>query len=405
VATDLAALSSVARWTMVWKEVSRRADVPKLIDEFARTLWEELDYRAEADNAERFQRLFADDNGVYVPDIYRQYSADRVLTMEDVTSIKITDFDAIDAAGIDRRAVARNLLDVYLRMIFDFGFFHADPHPGNLFVYPLSQDAHEEDAGEQKSQATRPFYIVFVDFGMVGHITDQVKSGLREALIAVGTRDSKRVLRAYQMLGVLLPSADLSRIEEAQAEAFDYAWGKSTTELMQMSRRDMHDFALKYRDVLYRMPFQVPQDFIYLARAVGMLSGMCSALDPDFNPWEPIAGYAQKLIVQEASRSPEWLVQELLSVGQVALSLPRQTQDVLSQLQQGKLAVQVGPTDGLERDIRRLESAIVGVTRALVFASLLGAATWLFTSGQVLLGEIGYGMAAVAWLALVLRRR
>jgi predicted unusual protein kinase regulating ubiquinone biosynthesis (AarF/ABC1/UbiB family) len=325
--------------------------------------------------------------------------------MEDVTSIKITDFDAIDAAGIDRRAVARNLLDVYLRMIFDFGFFHADPHPGNLFVYPLSQDAHEEDAGEQKSQATRPFYIVFVDFGMVGHITDQVKSGLREALIAVGTRDSKRVLRAYQMLGVLLPSADLSRIEEAQAEAFDYAWGKSTTELMQMSRRDMHDFALKYRDVLYRMPFQVPQDFIYLARAVGMLSGMCSALDPDFNPWEPIAGYAQKLIVQEASRSPEWLVQELLSVGQVALSLPRQTQDVLSQLQQGKLAVQVGPTDGLERDIRRLESAIVGVTRALVFASLLGAATWLFTSGQVLLGEIGYGMAAVAWLALVLRRR
>jgi predicted unusual protein kinase regulating ubiquinone biosynthesis (AarF/ABC1/UbiB family) len=174
---------------------------------------------------------------------------------------------------------------------------------------------------------------------------------------------------------------------------------------MQMSRGEMHDFALKYRDLLYKMPFQVPQDFIYLARAVGMLSGMCTALDPDFNPWEPMAGYAQKLVAQEAMQTPELLLQELLSMGQVALGLPRQAQDVLSRFQQGRIEVQVAPTEGLARDIRRLESAVVGVTRALVFASLLGTATWLFTSDQVLLGEIGYGLAGIAWLALVLRRR
>lgn len=256
---------------MLWPLLSKRADVPKLIDEFARTLWEELDYRAEAGNAECFREIFADDDSVYVPEIYRQYSADRILTLEDVTSIKITDFDAVDASGVDRQVVARRLLDVYLRMIFDFGFFHADPHPGNLFVYPLPEQASEEPTEQEAARDGRPFYIVFVDFGMVGRITDQVKRGLRELLIAVGTRDSKRVLKAYQALGVLLPSADLSRIEEAQAEVMDYAWGKSTTELMQMSRSDMHDFALKYRDLLYKMPFQVPQDFIYLARAVGML--------------------------------------------------------------------------------------------------------------------------------------
>lgn len=405
VATDLAAVRVVARWTMLWPLISKRADVPKLIDEFARTLWEELDYRVEADNAERFRELFADDDSVYVPEVYRQFSADRVLTLEDVTSIKITDFDAIDASGVDRQVVAHRLLDVYLRMIFDFGFFHADPHPGNLFVYPLPAPPDGEMSEQETREEGQPFYIVFVDFGMVGRITDQVKRGLREALVAVGTRDTKRVLKAYQTLGVLLPSADLSRIEEAQAEAMDYAWGKSTTELLQMSRSEMHDFALKYRDLLYTMPFQVPQDFIYLARAVGMLSGMCTALDPDFNPWEPIAGYAQKLVAQEAQRAPELVVQELLSMGQVALGLPRQAQDVLSRFQEGRIEVQVAPTEGLARDMRRLESAVVGVTRALVFASLLGASTWLYTSGEQLLGEIGYGLAGIAWLTLVLRKR
>ena len=97
--------------------------------------------------------------------------------------------------------------------------------------------------------------------------------------------------------------------------------------------------------------------------------------------------------------------QELLSAGQVVLGLPRQAQGVLSQLQQGKLEVQAAPNEKLERDIRRLESAVLGVTRALVFASLLGTATWLYTSEHVLLGEISYGLAAVAWLALALRRR
>lgn len=132
---------------------------------------------------------------------------------------------------------------------------------------------------------------------------------------------------------------------------------------------------------------------------------MCTALDPDFNPWEPMAGYGQKLVAQEAQRTPELLLQELLSMGQVALGLPRQVQDVLSRFQQGRVEVQVAATEGLARDMRRLESAVVGVTRALIFASLLGASTWLYTSGETLLGEIGYGLAGMAWLALVQRKR
>jgi predicted unusual protein kinase regulating ubiquinone biosynthesis (AarF/ABC1/UbiB family) len=405
VATDLEALRVVARWAMLWPLISKRADVPALLEEFARTLWEELDYCAEADNADRFRELFADDVGVYVPAVYREYSRRRVLTLEDVTSIKITDHAAIDAAGVDRKLAAQRLLDVYLRMIFDFGFFHADPHPGNLFVYPLSEQASEEMIGQSAAHDGQPFYIVFVDFGMVGRITDQVKQGLRETLIAVGTRDTKRLLKAYQMLGVLLPAADLSRIEEAEAAVLDYIWGKSVPELARMSHAEMHDFALKYRDLLYKMPFQVPQDFIYLARAVGILSGMCTSLDPEFNPWAPMATYAQKLVAQEArSNAGAWL-QEAVALGQVVIGLPRQLQDVLDRTQRGNIEVQVSPAQGFQGGLRRLELALNGVARALVFASLLVSATWLYTSGQTLPGLIAFGLAGVAWLMLIVRRR
>ncbi|GIV81205.1 MAG: hypothetical protein KatS3mg051_0559 [Anaerolineae bacterium] len=136
VVTDLKALSVVARWAMHIPFVARRANVPALLDEFSAVLFEELDYAHEADNAETFARMFASNKGIYIPRVYREHSTHRVLTLEDVTAIKITDFERIEAAGIDRRDVARRLINTYLWMVFIQRFYHADPHPGNLFVYP-----------------------------------------------------------------------------------------------------------------------------------------------------------------------------------------------------------------------------------------------------------------------------
>jgi predicted unusual protein kinase regulating ubiquinone biosynthesis (AarF/ABC1/UbiB family) len=139
--TDLSALAVVARWTMHLPFIARRANVPALLDEFSAVLWEELDYTREADNAETFAHMFAHDQGIYIPRLYRAFSTRRVVALEDVTAIKITDFARIEAAGIDRRDVARRLFDTYLWMVFSQHFYHADPHPGNLFVYPLDPDA------------------------------------------------------------------------------------------------------------------------------------------------------------------------------------------------------------------------------------------------------------------------
>lgn len=136
VETDLAALRIVARWAMRYKPIARRADVPALMEEFAKTLWEELDYGAEVDNAERFAEMYANDPRVYIPAMYRQHSSDRVIVMENVEAPKITDVAAMQEAGIDPAEVAETLLDVYFDQVFREGFFHADPHPGNLFIRP-----------------------------------------------------------------------------------------------------------------------------------------------------------------------------------------------------------------------------------------------------------------------------
>ena len=385
VATDLAALRQVARWTMLWSVIRKRADVPALLQEFAATLWEELDYVQEADNGERFAALLADDEQIIVPAMYRNHSTKRVLIMEDVTGIRIGDVDALDAAGVDRPAVARKMLDAYLRMTFEFRFFHADPHPGNLFVHP---DPDGDGAA---------FKIAFVDFGMAGEIAPHVETGLREMMIAIVTADAPRMTKAEQMLDILLPTADIARIEQANREMLEYMQGKSVTELAQMPRDDMHDFAIKYRDLMYDMPFQVPQNFIYLGRALGILSGMCTLLDPKFNPWAPITEYATRYAGGEASETLQTVIAELVAVARLLVSLPRQVEDVLGQMQRGEFRVQLAE----QRTIRRLNRSVDRLTWGVICTGLIISGTMLYVNDALVLALVGWGVAGVMGVGLL----
>src|SRR5262245_33339379 len=213
--------------------------------------------------------MFKNDMGVYIPAIYTDHSTDSVLTLEDVTTIKITDYAAMEAAGIDRRQVAKRLMDTYLKQVFEERFFHADPHPGNLFVYPLPYTN-----GTKPGNGKRPFYLIFVDFGMVGSLSPQIAAGLINTLTAIVTRDAEKLVKSYSQLGFLLPDADTERIEEATKAAFDQVWGLSMSDIKNVSYTEARELGHEFNDLLFAMPFQVPQDFIYLGRAMGILSGM-----------------------------------------------------------------------------------------------------------------------------------
>lgn len=415
--TDMAALFIVAHVAMRFDFVRRRADVVELSEEFGRVLLEEVSYHKEAENAVRFKALFAGDAGVYVPKVYEAHSTDQVLTMEDVTALKIDDYEALAAAGIERKAVARRLMDTYMKQIFEDRFFHADPHPGNLFVRPLPV---EDVATYARAGASRPFVLIFIDFGMTGMLTREIVQGLINTLTAIVTRDAKKLVQSYLELGFLLPSADLKRIEEASNAVFDTVWGMSMTDMASMDFEVVANIGAEFNDLLYDMPFRVPQDFVYLGRTVGILSGMATTLDPGYNPWEEIGVYMQELITTDADynifdelgRILEESFEEIIAGGpegffRVVQRLSNQFQRVnraeqmLQSIVSGDVQIETKLSSQHRRQLERIEMQSKRTSRAFLAGSLLIVATLMHTNGDAQLALISLvgagGVYASTW--------
>jgi len=368
VEVDLAALRTVGGWLQRYKPVRDRADVNALIDEFAATTRAEIDYLAEGSNAETFSANFITSPHVRVPHVVWGLTTRRVLTLEDVSAIKLGDYEAITAAGIDRSKVAQVLLDTYMQQIFEDGFFHADPHPGNLFVTPLEGS---DEAGE------RAWKLTFVDFGMVGRVPENLRAGLREAVIAIGTQDGGRLVKSFRTLDVLLPSADLKLIEIASMQVFDRFGGMSMSDLREIDHAEMMSFGLQFGELLRNLPFQLPENLLLLGRSLAILSGMCSGLDPEFNLWTSIAPYTSKLVSDEDTSTFQTVLAEVTKIFQVAIGLPGRTDRVLTLMERGDLNVQ---TPLLNLQVRRLERSANRIVTGLVFAALLIAGAIVYGS-------------------------
>jgi len=419
VETDLRAIETATRWLKRYRPIRRRVDLDRLYAAFGRTTRNELDFVAEGENAERFAEIYADDPGVRIPRIFAASSTRRVLIMENVASIKITDFSALEAAGIDRKDVARRLFDTYLEQVFVHNFVHADPHPGNLFVQPLQPASgalgsfsspslgQVLSAGVQGTQegGGGPFQLVFVDFGMVATVPERVRQHLRDFLFGFATRDAARAVRAYQGAGVLLPGVDLARLEQMEAEIMERYAGLTLRQAQQAAMDEWHDLAREYRDVLYEMPFQFPTDLLFVGRAMAILFAMATSLDPDFDPWAAVEPFARQMATDEVKRDWRGLLGELEQATRVILSLPGQADRFFRRASQGELTVRTSWPPEAVRTVRRVETAVNRLTSAVVFAALLLAAVavYLVQGG----GPISYTlfvMAAVALLATLIRR-
>ncbi len=395
VEVDMSALRVVGGWLKRYRPVSDRANVPAIIEEFAATLQEELDYLSEGKNAEAFAANFKGDESVYVPRVVWNHTSRRVLTLEDVSAIKITDYEAISAAGINRAEVAQVLFNSYLKQIFDDGFFHADPHPGNIFVTPLP---------EKNKDGSTAFKLTFVDFGMVGRMPDRLMEGLREAVISIGLQDSPRLVKAYQTLGVLLPSANLKLLEEAGAQLFDRFWGMSMNELRNIDHTEMMKFGFQFRELMLNMPFQLPENLLLLGRTIGILSGICTGLHSEFNMWQEITPYAKKLAEGEGGSQWDVFFDEAGNLFKTLLAIPGKTERVLGRIERGELNVQM-PMVNIQ--ISYLERSLNRLTGGVVFLGLLVAGAILYDTNlmlaQALLG--GSGLALFYTLFLVRRTR
>ena len=383
VAVDLAALRKVGRWLGHIRLVSDRANAPALVEEFAKTSHEEIDYLNEAANLERFAEDFANDDRVRIPKVVWERTTRQVLTLEDVTAIKITDAKELQAAGIDPAKVAPVFAEIMFEQLFTNGFFHADPHPGNIFITPNSEPSAEH-----------PWTVTFIDFGMMGEVSDQTRSGLRKLLIAAAGRDGKGLIEAISDVGVLVPSADTAALERAMTELFARFGGMGFAELREVDPREFSDFAAEFGDVVRSLPFQLPENFLLIIRAMSLTSGVCSSLDPRFNLWDSVEPFAAQLLRDERGNLLRDVAQEAFDVVQLTLRLPRRLDTLLTRVEDGSLPV---ANPRLEQKMARLIRIAQGGVSAVVFAALIIAGAAI-RADDVVLGNVLMIVSAVPLL-------
>ena len=389
VETDLAAIALALRWLSYYQVIRRRVDVAWLADEFTRVTRTELDLEAEGRHAERFQADFADTPDVYIPRVYWDYSAACTLTLEHVGYIRIADLAGIDAVGIDRSQVAEVFYQLYMQQIFVTHFVHADPHPGNVFIKPLPTDAEREGGIETYRPAdavpyaaNRSFQVVLIDFGMVAEIPERLRTALREYAIALGTRDAYRMVQSYIMAGTLLPEADLKRLEAAHEALFERFWGLRMGQLKDVALQEARYFLREYRDLIYDAPFQFQADMLFVVRAVGILSGMATNLDEQFDPWEQTIPFAERLAAQELEQKWRDWPREAVAIGQRLIGLPAKLDSVLTQAQRGDLPVRMSLAPDARRAAQRLEQAVRRLTWMVAAVGLLVSGVTLRVDGR-----------------------
>lgn len=383
VETDLTAFCQALSWLRIWRQLRRRVDLERVARELTATTRRELDMRLEGKNAERFAGDFARQPGIGFPAVLWPYTARRTLTMEDVAFIKIGDHAALEAAGIRRQEVARAVYRAYMRQVFLHNFVHADPHPGNLFVRPLEEEPAPAPAGglshgEEQPRADRPFRLYFVDFGMMAEIPERLREALRAYAISLGRRDAAGVVAAYAEAGVLLPGADLERLTEIHQEIFERFWGVGLGQLRDLALAEAPGLIREYRDLLYQAPFQFPVDLLFVLRAMGLLSGLATSLDPDFDPWAETIPFAEELARSEVGRGAWPGLEELMATARQLWDLPRRLDAALHRAESGEVSVEVRFSREARRELQGIEAGIQRLSWAVAGAALLISGSGLY---------------------------
>jgi predicted unusual protein kinase regulating ubiquinone biosynthesis (AarF/ABC1/UbiB family) len=387
VTVDLDALRTAASWVKHYGPIRRRVNVDALYEEFSRTLYQELDYLTEGRNVERFAADFKDWETIRIPHLHWELTTRRVLVMEDIGAVKVSDVRAYQAKGVLAAEVALALYDFYLQQVFVNGFFHADPHPGNMFVEPLGDG---------------DFTINVVDFGMVGTLSTQTRTQLREMFLGVATRDAQRVVRAIDNAGWLLPWADRNEIERAATKVFARYWGISMSDIQNLDVNEVRGFLGEFKSLIYQAPFQIPVDMLFLGRAMGILSGLAMQIDPNLNVFEAAAPFAQRMLADESGTLREEVLQQVMDTGLALIRMPRQFDRMADLLASGDLRVTINEQDRLLHELTRLNRSAARIPWAIMAMGFYLGATVLLAAGQTAFSLIAFACAVVCslWMAL-----
>lgn len=321
-----------------------RINFDMLHEEFSKIIRAELDYLQEGKNAERFGQNFKGDERVIFPAVYWEYTTRHVLTLEFVEGIKITEYGDIKAEGINSADVATLLAEVYSRMIYLHGFFHGDPHPGNIFV----------QYGPK---------LVFVDFGMVQAIPEGIKRELRRFANSIVERNPEDAVDSMRRMGFIIEGADYKAINDVTQSLMDKYRDISPTELKKLT---IDDIGEEIENIINVLDFiQIPNNFILLGRTIGILNGISFRLNPEINIIEIGKPFIKEFLRGGRKEQVDAMLRGIMDRGKRLWRMPSLVDEFLDRANKGDLMVRLSPSD-----IEKITGQFTSITKIMIMVIL-----------------------------------
>ena len=387
--TDIAVLNAVARLILKYIPESKFFDPEGIVNEFARSVKKELDFIAEAKNLQRFRRNFAENEDICIPAIYPDLLSGKAIVMERIEGTRIDDIEAIDAFGINRCDLARRGVNAYFKMIFEDGFFHADPHPGNIFVMPDGK-------------------IGLVDFGIVGWLSPDMMENIANAFLAVMRRDFDRLIDIYWDLGLIADEVDI----EAFRREFrsDLAYLLEPLYEVTISEVNFPEYLEALTHLVIKHGLKVPSDLLLMNKTILILDNIGRQLDPNFNAVTAAEPYAAKLIKKRLSpqRFLDKTKENVTEIGDMIIDTPKQLNRLLKKALRDEISFKIDPI-GMESLIKDIDRSSNRLAFSIVIAATIVASSMLVQSdiggkifGLSTIGAVGFLVAFLLGVRLLL---
>lgn len=362
----------------------------RIVEEFARTLEKEVDYTIEASHIERFSRQFMDDETVYVPKVFRETTTERVLTMEYIDGVKASDIDRIEKEGLDRKIITARGADLILKQIFDHGFFHADPHPGNIFVLPGN-------------------VICYLDFGMMGSIDRQTREDFADLVHSVVKKDEAGAMQALLMLTRYDEEPDGRLLARELADFMGQHLYKPLKDLQ------MEKLLQQLVELISRYRLQMPPDLFLMLKALATVEGVGLSLDPDFHMINQAAPFIRRVRMEQFG--PKRMANDIVKSGaelvRLVQEIPGELRGLLRQMKRGKVKMEFEHR-GLEPMLATHDQISNRIAFSIVIAALIVGSALIvlsktppFLLGIPVIGILGFVVAGVmgVWLLIAILRK
>ncbi len=362
----------------------------RIVEEFARTLEKEIDYTIEASHIERFSRQFIDDATVYVPKVFRETTTERVLTMEYIEGVKASEIERIEKEGLDRKVITARGADLILKQVFDHGFFHADPHPGNIFVLPGN-------------------VICYLDFGMMGSIDRQSREDFADLVHSVVRRDESGAMQALLMLTQYDEEPDTRLLSRDLADFMGQHLYRPLKDLQ------MEKLLQQLMELISRHRLQAPPDLFLMLKALATVEGVGLSLDPEFHMINQAAPFVKRVKMEQSH--PKRVASDILKSGvdlvRLMQEIPGDLRELLRQMKRGKVKMEFEHR-GLEPMQKTYDQISNRIAFSIVIAALIVGSALIvlsktppFLFGIPVIGIIGFVAAAVMgmWLLIAILRK